>query len=57
MDAQIHASLKENLQNHTVLVIAHRLETVISSDKILVVKNGKVAVSFLCDDDLFCICL
>ncbi|MDH5376794.1 MAG: ABC transporter ATP-binding protein/permease [Gammaproteobacteria bacterium] len=38
----ILAALKEIAQNHTTLVIAHRLSTVIDADTILVMENGAI---------------
>lgn len=44
-DATIQETLRESLRDKTVLTIAHRLETVIDYDKILVLKQGRVVVS------------
>ncbi|XP_021963714.2 putative uncharacterized protein YKR104W [Folsomia candida] len=41
-EENIQKILKERLQRRTVLTIAHRLETVVDSDKILVLREGKV---------------
>lgn len=39
-DNLIQQSLRSNFQDSTVLIIAHRLATVIDSDRILVMKQG-----------------
>lgn len=38
----IHENLKEFFVNKTVLIIAHRLSTVVNADQIIVLKDGKV---------------
>ena len=38
----IHKSLNEAFKNHTVIVIAHREETLRNMDKIITIKNGKI---------------
>lgn len=38
----IHESIKKIRKDYTILIIAHRLSTVIDCDKILVVDNGKI---------------
>lgn len=38
----IHESIKKIRNNYTILIIAHRLSTVIDCDKILVIDDGKV---------------
>ncbi|KAJ3215100.1 hypothetical protein HDU67_000804 [Dinochytrium kinnereticum] len=42
-DHQIQQSLRENLKGATILTIAHRLNTVIDYDRILVLDQGEVA--------------
>lgn len=42
-ETQIQAALSRLIQNKTVLVIAHRMRTVIGSDKVVVLKEGRVA--------------
>ena len=38
----IHKSLNEAFKSHTVIVIAHREETLRNMDKIITIKNGKI---------------
>ncbi len=38
----IQETLREVAENHTTLVIAHRLSTVVDADRILVMKNGRI---------------
>ncbi|TMW55721.1 hypothetical protein Poli38472_010603 [Pythium oligandrum] len=42
-DRLIHVSMKENFEDRTVLTIAHRLESIADSDRILVMDHGVVA--------------
>ncbi|EIW65942.1 hypothetical protein TREMEDRAFT_35671 [Tremella mesenterica DSM 1558] len=42
MDAKITRTIKECFQGTTMLVIAHRLETIIHYDKVIVLDKGKV---------------
>jgi subfamily B ATP-binding cassette protein MsbA len=41
----IQAALKELMRNRTTLVIAHRLSTVESADRIIVIKAGQIVES------------
>ena len=41
-EKQIQASLKKISQNHTTLIIEHRISTVIDADQILVLDNGYI---------------
>jgi ABC-type transport system involved in Fe-S cluster assembly fused permease/ATPase subunit len=38
----IQQTLREVAQNHTTLVIAHRLSTVVDADRILVMEQGRI---------------
>ena len=42
-DSAIQKMIRENFQDTTILTIAHRLNTIMDSDKILVLDNGRVA--------------
>lgn len=52
-DAAIQEVLREKLGDVTMLVVAHRLRTVIECDKILVLDAGRVSYARLCP----CFCL
>lgn len=41
-DANIQKLIREHFQQSTVLTIAHRLETLSSSDKILILDDGRI---------------
>lgn len=42
-ESAVQAAISELVQNKTVLIIAHRMRTVAGADKIVVLKDGKVA--------------
>ena len=42
-ETQVQAALSRLLAGKTVIVIAHRMRTVMSADKIVVLKEGRVA--------------
>lgn len=46
-DELIQKAVRKKFENCTVLIIAHRLNTVMDSDKILVMDAGQVVVSFI----------
>jgi ABC-type multidrug transport system fused ATPase/permease subunit len=41
-DLKIQHTINEKFKDKTMIIIAHRLNTIISSDKILVMDDGKV---------------
>ena len=44
-ETMIQESLSQLIKNKTVMIIAHRMRTVADADKIVVLKDGKVAES------------
>ena len=44
-EALIQSSIEKLTNNMTILVVAHRLSTIVKSDKIYVMKDGKIAES------------
>ena len=40
-DQLIQSKLRENFKNSTVLIIAHRLNTIIDCDRVLVMNEGR----------------
>ena len=42
-DAAIRTALKEHEEGATVILISHRITTLMQADRILVLENGKVA--------------
>jgi ATP-binding cassette subfamily B protein len=44
-DAKIRASLKENIGDSTVILIAHRITTLMNADLIIVMDQGRIVES------------
>jgi ATP-binding cassette subfamily B protein len=44
-ESRIQAAFSEIIRDKTVIVIAHRLSTITDADRILVVKDGRIAES------------
>ncbi len=44
-ESKIQAGISELIKNKTVIIIAHRMRTIIDADKIVVLKNGKIVES------------
>lgn len=42
-DAVIQETLRREFAHHTVLTIAHRIETILDNDRVLVMDDGRVA--------------
>lgn len=41
-DLKVQSTIREYLKERTILTIAHRLETIMDSDKIIVLDNGEI---------------
>ena len=50
-DQLIQRVLRKRFANHTVITIAHRLNTIMDSDRVLVIDNGR-AVEFAPPEEL-----
>ncbi|MFI3231246.1 MAG: ABC transporter ATP-binding protein, partial [bacterium] len=42
-DAKIRSALKQNLNNATVIIISHRITTLMEADKILILEDGRIS--------------
>ena len=43
-DAQIQKTIRENFDHCTIITIAHRLNTIIDCDRIMVLSDGQLVV-------------
>ena len=46
-DTQIQKTIRENFDHCTIITIAHRLNTIIDCDRIMVLSDGKLVVRYL----------